>query len=56
VVTQNRRAAQAEFVRAIPNARAEVIEGAQHAIFLSHPDRAEQLMRAFLLAPADSAG
>ncbi|HET7233479.1 MAG TPA: alpha/beta hydrolase [Longimicrobium sp.] len=53
--TQNRRAAQDEFVHGIPNARAEVIEGAHHAIFLSHPDRVEQLMRAFLLAPADSA-
>ncbi|HET7465005.1 MAG TPA: alpha/beta hydrolase [Longimicrobium sp.] len=55
VSTQNRRIAQEEFQRALPGARAEVIDGGQHAVFLSHPDQVERLMRAFLLAPADSA-
>lgn len=53
--TASRRAAREQFVREMPDARAETIEGAQHPIFLSHPDRTERLMRAFLLAPADSA-
>jgi len=55
VSTQNRRTAQEEFVRALPGARAEVVDGGHHAVFLSHPDQVERLMRAFLLAPADSA-
>jgi len=47
----NRRAAREQFAAALPNARVEVIPGAQHFIFLSHPDRTEQLMREFLLGP-----
>jgi len=50
-----RRAAREQFLRQMPHARAEVIEGAHHAIFLSHPAETERLMRAFLLAPADTA-
>lgn len=55
VSAQNRRIAQEEFERALPAARTEVIDGGQHAVFLSHPDQVERLIRAFLLAPADSA-
>lgn len=52
VMTENRRAAHDQFVRALPNARGAVIPGAHHAIFLSHPDQTERLIREFLLAPA----
>ncbi|HEU4560933.1 MAG TPA: alpha/beta hydrolase [Longimicrobium sp.] len=51
VVTENRRASQDHFIRALPNAHAAVIPGAHHAIFLSHPDETERLIREFLLAP-----
>jgi pimeloyl-ACP methyl ester carboxylesterase len=54
-VVADRRAAREEWARAMPDARVEVIPGAHHFIFLSHPDRTERLMRAFLLPPADSA-
>jgi non-heme chloroperoxidase len=47
-----RRAAREQFTRELPDAQAEVIPGAHHFIFLSHPDRVERLMRAFLLVPA----
>jgi non-heme chloroperoxidase len=53
VAAENRRASQDYFVRALPNARAAVIPGAHHALFLSHPDETERLIRAFLLAPVD---
>ena len=46
-----RRAAREQFARALPNARVAVIPGAQHFIFLSHPERTEALMREFLLPP-----
>ena len=50
-----RRAAREQFVRELPDARAEVIPAAHHFIFLSHPDQVERLMRAFLLPPAAAA-
>lgn len=55
VSTRNRRMAQQEFERALPGARAEVIDGGHHAVFLSHPGQVERLIRAFLLAPPGSA-
>ncbi|MFL5381941.1 MAG: alpha/beta fold hydrolase [Longimicrobiaceae bacterium] len=48
-VLPTRRAAREQFARALPNLRVEVIPGAEHFIFLSHPDQVERLMRAFLL-------
>ena len=48
-VLPTRRAARDQFARALPNLRVEVIPGAEHFIFLSHPDQVERLMRAFLL-------
>jgi len=51
----SRRAARAQFVRELPNARAEVIQGAHHFIFLSHPAQVERLMRDFLLPPGAAA-
>jgi len=55
VMTQSRRASQAQFERRMPHARAAVVAGANRALFLSNPDQTERLMREFLLAPADSA-
>ena len=55
VTVENRRAAQAQFERRMPHARTAVIAGGNRALFLSHPDQTERLMRAFLLAPPDSA-
>ncbi|HYH78812.1 MAG TPA: alpha/beta hydrolase [Longimicrobium sp.] len=55
VVTENRRAMQDQFERQMPRARAAMIPGGHHALFLSHPDETERLMRDFLLAPTDSA-
>ena len=51
----SRRAARAQFVRELPNAHAEVIQGAHHFIFLSHPAQVERLMRDFLLPPGAAA-
>jgi non-heme chloroperoxidase len=48
----NRRVAREQFAGTLPHARVEVIPGAQHFIFLSHPDQVERLMREFLLPPA----
>jgi pimeloyl-ACP methyl ester carboxylesterase len=47
----NRRAQRGQFEREMPNARAAVIPGAHHFVFLSHPDQTERLMREFLLPP-----
>lgn len=44
----NRRAQRGQFEHELPNARAAVIPGAHHFIFLSHPDQTERLIRAFL--------
>jgi pimeloyl-ACP methyl ester carboxylesterase len=51
-MTLNHRAAYDQFVGALPNGRGAVIPGAHHAIFLSHPDETERLIREFLLGPA----
>lgn len=50
-ILPTRRAAREQFARALPGLRVEVIPGAEHFIFLSHPDQVERLMRAFLLPP-----
>lgn len=46
-----RRAARQQFASEMPHARVAVIPGGQHFIFLSHPDRVEQLMREFIASP-----
>jgi pimeloyl-ACP methyl ester carboxylesterase len=43
-----RRAARDRFARALPQAQVAVVPGAQHFVFLSHPDQTERLIRAFV--------
>jgi proline iminopeptidase len=41
-----------QVVRLLPNARFEMIEGAQHCQWLTHPEELQVLLRAFLLSLA----